>query len=268
MSTNSTLFQFQPELDIPVYIQVDLNGFHGEMEDFLEVRGFVKLGDDKKASIFKNMEKTLTGRILTIKKAVPSVIKQITGVVEADQFGEESVIPKAGYRVYRYKNHGLLIYSFAATEWELGCFEYFGAKNTQLESNAIINRYLSWALSSYGVIGFWGSTVEGQLNVQRKQESNSEVVYLDVRNRKLIDRNGVGPISPDFSFIRVNKNLKKNMQMSPETLIGFLSSRCTFLDHQGLSVPVRQMLQQVVKEYPGYEASMDIATQSSDLSPS
>lgn len=268
MSSNTTFFQFHPEMDLPIYIQVDLGTFHSELEDFLEVRGFVKLQDEDRASIYKEMEKTLSGRVLTLKKAVPTVARQITGVIEADQFGEESVIPKSGYRVYRYKNHGLLVYSFAATEWELGCLDTFGSKNAQFESNTVINRYLSWSLSSHGIIGFWGAVADGYMTVQNKNESNGEAVFIDVRNRKLIDKNGVQATPGEFAFIRLNKNLKKNMQMAPENLLGFLSSRCSFLDHQGLSVPVRQMLQQVVKEYSGYEAAYDLAAQSTDLSPS
>lgn len=268
MSTETTFFQYQPDLELPIYVQVDLDSFHSEMEDFLEVRGFVKLSAENKSKIAKNIEKTLTGRVLSIKKAVPTVAKQITGVIEADQFGEESIIPKSGYRVYRYKNHGLLVYSFAATEWELGCFDSFGSKNSQAQSTTVINRYLSWALSHYGVVGFWGCMSDGQFIVQKKNESNGDVVFLDVRNRTVIDRNGSAGVSPEFSFIRLNKNIKKNMQMSAETLLGFLSSRCSYLDHQGLSVPIRQLLQQVVKEYPGYEAAYDLASQSTDLSPS
>lgn len=268
MSTETTFFQFQPQLELPIFIQVNLDNFHSEMEDFLEVRGFVKLSSEEKAKTIKDMEKTLTGRVLTIKKAVPSVARQITGVIEADQFGEESIIPKSGYRVYRYKNHGLFVYSFAATEWELGCLDTFGAKHAQFESNTIINRYLSWSLSHHGIIGFWGRMSDGKLTVQKKNESNGEVVYLDVRNRKLMDRNGTHLVHASFAFIRLNKSIKKNIQMSPENLLGFLSSRCSYLDHQGLSVPVRQLLQQVVKDYSGYEAAFDLASQTTDLSPS
>jgi hypothetical protein len=268
MSSNTTFFQFQPDLELPIYIQVDLGSFHPELEDFLNVRGFIKMGEEDQGKVFKELEKTLSGRVLTLKKAVPSVAKQITGVIEADQFGEESIIPKSGYRVYRYKNHGLLVYSFAAIEWELGCFESFGAKNSQFESNTVINRFLSWSLSSHGIVGFWGSINDGYMTVQKKNESNGEVVFLDIRNRNVIDKNGVTTTPSEFAFVRLNKNLKKNMQMSPENLLGFLSSRCSYLDHQGLSVPIRQLLQQVVKEYSGYEAAFDLASQSSDLSPS
>lgn len=256
MTDKMTFFQFQPELDLPIYLRLDLDAFHSEMEDFLNVRGFIKISKDDAASVAKDMEKTLYGRVLTIKPAVPSVAKQITGIIESDQFGEESIVPKTGYRVYRFKNHGLLIYSFAASEWELGCFESFGSKNNQMESISIINRFLSWSLSSHGMIGFWGKFDQGQLTVQKKSDSNGETVYLDVRNRKVIDRNGVHKLDGTFSFIRLNNSIKRTTQMSPETLLGFLSSRCTYLDPQGLSVPVRQMLQRIAQEYLGFEATI------------
>lgn len=268
MSSSITFFQYQPEMDLPIYIQVDLGSFHSELENFLEVRGFVKLNDEDGVRVYKEMEKTLSGRVLTLKKAVPTVARQITGVIEADQFGEESVIAKSGYRVYRYKNQGLLVYSFAATEWELGCLDAFGSKTTQFESNTVINRFLSWSLSSHGVIGFWGHFKDDRMTVQNKMESRGETVFIDVRNRKVIDKNGVKTVPSEFAFLRLNKNLKKNVQMAPENLLGFLSSRCSFLDHQGFSVPIRQMLQQVAKEYIGYEAGVEFVDKSADLSPS
>ncbi|MGB0453695.1 MAG: hypothetical protein ACPGJV_08260 [Bacteriovoracaceae bacterium] len=257
MQDKMTYFQFNAVEELPVFVRVDLGQFHNELEDFLKVHNFVKLDKDQTKKIEKKLETRLTGRVLTLKPAAPSVTRQIEGVLEADQFGEESIIPKTGYRVYRYKNAGLLVYSFAATEWELGCFENFGSQEAKFESTVIINRYISWSLASHGIVGFWGDYEDNHMVVMRKDAAEGHAVYLDFNHSQIIMAGGAHKLGAKFRIVSFNSTAKRATKMNPESMLSFLSSRCSFLDVQGLSVPVRQLIQNIIKSYPAYECSAD-----------
>ena len=190
--------------------------------------------------------------MLHIGEASPIVAKQIQSTMESDRYGSESIIPKEGYRVYRYKDLALMVYSFTAKEWQLGCYRDFGAPTLIIPSRVILNRFLSWALVSQGIVGFWGVGIDDGIVAQRPADSKGEAVFVDVVGFRLLTIDGVKKLRSHFKILRLDPTLKgKNVRMSNEELLSFLSTHCAYLDSAGLSVPVRQLIQALSKMSDG-----------------
>ena len=240
---NWTYFQWNQEAGYPVYVRCDLTQFGAEMLTLLAQMRFTEIEPTKLQEVQQHLDSNPYGRVLSIKQAGQNVAKQIDQVAESDRYGAESIVPKEGYNVYRYRGVGLLVYAFSHMEWELGCFNSFGKAEDRIIYHSIMNRFLSWALAPLGVIGFWGVPVDEGMVVLRQKESRGETVYLDVKKRKLLSLDGVSEMKPRFKILRLDPNLNgRNIKMSSEELLCFLSVQSTYFDYRGLSVPVRQLI--------------------------
>lgn len=249
--SKKTYYQYQKELGLPIYVSIDLNSFEQGVQDFLMKMKFTKLSDSEEAEILKP-KNVKDMRILNITEATAIVSKQIHSTMESDRFGLESIIPKEGYRVYRYKDVGLMIYSFGAKEWQLGCYKDFGARANFVASSMVMNRYLSWALSPFGIMGLWGVGVDDGMVAQRPMEAKGECVFIDVINHKIISIDGVKKMSPRFKVLRLDPTIRgRNIKMTNEEYLSFITAHCSYFDFTGLSIPVRQMIQSFVKMTEG-----------------
>jgi hypothetical protein len=246
-------YQFQKDLNLPIYVCLDPQSFEAGIGEFLGVMKFTKLTEKEEPAVLEVLRKNNNARLLNISEASPVVARQIEATVESDRYGLESIIPKSGYRVYRYKGVGLMVYSFGAKLWELGCYSDFGAsKEKKLAFRMVINRYLSWALVNHGILGLWGVTVDEGMVLQRANESKGEVVFVDVVGNKIISLDGIKKLGPKFKVLRLDPMLKgRNIRMTNEELLSFLSAHCSYLDSSGLSIPVRQMIQTLSKMTEG-----------------
>ena len=244
-----TYYQFRSELGLPVFIKVDSGSFTESFPAFLKEMGFTPLEESKALSALKDESK---GRVLHITEASPIVASQISTPSESDRFGQERITPANGYRIYRYKGFALMIYSFAFSEWQLGVFPNFGAEGSELACRSVINRFLSWALSPLGIVGFWGVSFDDGIVIFRQGVSQGEAVYLDVIKKLLISVEGVRKMPTRLQILRLDPSLHgRNIKMSSEELLGFLSTSCTYFDYESFSVPVRQMIQAVSKQAEG-----------------
>lgn len=252
ITTKKTYYQFQKDLNLPLFIAVDQGAFDSTLGDFLVSMKFVKLVDKEESAAIETIKNNHKSRCLSITEASPVVARQIDSTMESDRYGLESITPKPGYQVYRYKNEGIMVYSFGAKVWELGAFNDFGSLKAspekKLASRIIINRFLSWSLASYGIVGFWGVTVDGGVVLQRAKDSKGEAVFIDVVGLRVLSLDGVKKMGPKFKVLRLDSTLKgRNIKMSSEELLSFLSAHCSYFDYKGLSVPVRQMIQTMAK---------------------
>ncbi|RPJ72538.1 MAG: hypothetical protein EHM20_13620, partial [Alphaproteobacteria bacterium] len=109
--SKKTYFQYQKDLNLPIYLSADLTSFEASFGEFLGKMKFHKLSDKEEASALEEIKKNNKARILHVSEASPLVAKQIQGMMESDRYGAESIIPKDGYKVYRYKEMGLMVYS-------------------------------------------------------------------------------------------------------------------------------------------------------------
>ncbi len=248
--SNKTYFQYQKELNLPVFIAVGLEQFEPGVTEFLVEMKFTKLTDKEVPQALEAMKKNNKTRCLNITEASPSVARQIHGVMESDQYGLESVIPKLGYQVYRYKDHGLMVYSFGAKVWEFGCYSNFVSQRTI--ARIIINRFLTWALIPQGILGLWGVAVDGGVVLQRPKDSKGEVIFIDVVGNKIFTMDGNKKLGPKFKVLRLDPTLRgRNIRMRHEELLSFMLAHTSYLDISGLSVPVRQMIQTLARMTEG-----------------
>lgn len=249
--SKKTIYQYQKDLGLPVYIAVDTQGFESGLNDFLLLMKFTKLQDKEEAAALEIMKKNNASRCLNITEATPAVARQIHSTMESDRYGLESVIPKPGYQVYRYKDEGLMVYSFGVKSWEFGAFHDFGSSKEpakRLAHKTIIHRFLSWALVHHGILGLWGVTVDDGMVLQRSVESKGEAVFVDVVGNRILSLDGIKKLGPKFKVLRLDPTLHgRNIRMTNEELLSFISAHCSYLDYTGLSVPVRQMIQTLAK---------------------
>ncbi len=251
-NTNWTYFQYQKSLQLPVFIRFDPEQFEEELGPFLTKMGFYEISEEEgeKASI--EINKYNGGKLLTISEASVPVCRQIESMAESDRYGKESVTPKPGYRVYRYKGTGLLIYSLAASEWQLGTYSSFGSAEKEIESRIVIGRFLGWALASHGILGLWGTPVDEGVVVMRPNKSEGEFVLFDVRKRQLVTIEGPKKMKPLFTIMRLDSSLRgRNVRMKTEEFLSFILHHSTFFDYSGPTVGVRQMAQLLVKTTEG-----------------
>lgn len=265
--TKKTYFQYQKELHLPIYVTADLTTFEPSLVDFLVRHKFTKLNEKEEAEAVSQIQKQNLARVLHISEASPIVAKQIHSSMESDRYGAESIIPKNGYRVYRYKDLGLMVYSFAAREWQLGCYKDFGASSSMFGSRIMINRFLTWALVPHGILGLWGVTVDDGMVAQRPVDSKGEAVFVDVVGLRMISVDGIKKMRSHFKILRLDPTLKgRNIKMTNEELLTFLSAHCSYLDPVGLSVPVRQMVQALSKITDGLYHPQESFRPRTDLS--
>lgn len=254
MSKN-VYYQYQKELNLPIYISFDPQAFDAGIADFLNALNFTKLSDKEESKATESIRKDRGARCLNIKEATPMVARQIRMTMESDRYGQESIVPKAGYSVYRYRDVGLLVYSFNARDWDLGCHSDFGSSKESGKKQAarvVIHRYLSWALVAHGILGLWGVSVDDGIVLQRYPESKGEAIFVDVVNAKVFSLDGVKKLGAKFKVLRLDPTLKgKNIRMTNEELLSFISAHCSYFDYSGLSIPVRQMIQTFAKMTDG-----------------
>ncbi len=253
--SKKTIYQYQKELGLPVYIVLDTQSFESGLGEFMAAMKFSKLSEAEEKSATEIMKKNNASRCLNMSEASPSVSRQIQSTMESDRYGLESVIPKPGYQVYRYKDVGLMVYSFGVKAWEFGCYSDFGSSKEPakiLAARIVIHRFLSWALVHHGILGLWGVTVDDGMVLQKNRESKGEAVFVDVVGNRILSLDGIKKLGPKFKVLRLDPTLRgRNIRMTNEELLSFMSAHCSYLDYTGLSVPVRQMIQTLAKMTEG-----------------
>ncbi|MDC1175478.1 hypothetical protein OAT67_08770, partial [Bacteriovoracaceae bacterium] len=252
----------------PIFLRFQASEFNHEVNDLLTKMKFSQMGEKEASDVTNVIKKEEFGRLLTLKPANFTVLQQIKSVSESDRYGKESIVPKDGYKVYRYKEMGLMVYSMGVSEWEMGVSPFFGKTEFSAEFFTVINRYLSWCLAPFGVIGFWGVPVEDGVVVLKQKEAKGEVIYLDIRERKILSFDGVESMNFRFKILRLDKSLKnRNIRMGSEELLSFLSVHTSFFDCYGHSNIIRQVLQTISRITEGSIYPYDSYKPRTDMSP-
>lgn len=245
-------FQYQESLQLPVFIRFNPEQFEDELEPFLINMGFFKISEEAGKKAQAELNFISGGKMLTITEASMAVARQIESTVESDRYGGESVTPKPGYRVYRYKGAALLIYSLAASEWSLGVYSDFGSAERELDSRIVIGRFLGWALAPLGILGIWGTPVDEGIVAMRANKAGGEFIHIDIKSRQMITLEGIKKMKPLFTIMRLDSSLRgRNVRMKSEEYLSFILHHSTFFDYSGPTVAVRQMAQMLVKTTEG-----------------
>lgn len=268
MDENFTYFQYHRDLKYPVYIKVQLNQFDPSLPNLLSKMNFISLNDEEVKSIDQQLDDEPKARVLTLKVASNRVARHVDFAIESDRYGQESIIPKEGYRLYRYKNMGLMVYSFVTQNWELGAHVKFGAEDQSHISRIMLNRFLAWSLYQFSIIGVWGVPVDEGVVILGQKESLGEAVYIDLKNFKVISEDGVSSFPSRFKILRLDSTLKdRYIIMNQGQLSSFLATQSTFLDYSGLHVPVRQLIKTLSTMSEGVVHPRDLFRPRTDLNP-
>lgn len=264
MEENKKVFQFAKKMDYPIYVELNPNVIG--VESFLLENNFsLLLGDELKK--YENSSKSdIKSRILQIEKATPTVTRQIAISTESDRFGAESISPRSDYKVYRYKNLALMVYSLPVCRWQLGVTDHFASTTTDPDSRVVINRFVSWALSRVGVVGFWGVPVDEGFVVMPYRESLGEAVFVDWNRQKLLTIEGEKELSSSMIMRLDHSLVGRSIGMKCEELFSFLSMHCTYFDYSGHTPQVRQVLQTMSKTMVGVIHPKDNYKPRTDLS--
>ncbi len=103
-------FQFGKELEIPIYVKFAKNGFSPSISTFLTKNRFSELTATEVVALIKSVGKIRNMRLLTITLVTPSLGREIDRKGENDFFGPESIVLRAGHKVYKYKKFAMMIY--------------------------------------------------------------------------------------------------------------------------------------------------------------
>ncbi len=260
-------FQYCRELGHSVYLRYSEQIFSPKLANFLEDMGFDPLEEREVIELMaKKPRENNKFRILTLVEASLRVSAQIQRTLESDRFGQESVVPREGYKVYRFKNTALMVYSERTNFWEMGCFSDFGSGKDLFAYRSVINRYLTWALVPHGVLGFWGVPIEEGVALLRPGEGEANAVFFDIFNRKMIFGREVRSFPQPLKILELDKNLEQqNRSMRQEELLGLLSRRNTYLSISRHPVPVRQILQKLSSLGQGYVHGREFFRTKTDL---
>ena len=265
--SNYKYFQFAKEYDYPIYIKYCLSEFSPELSSFLIRNRFTELSDADSVEIQNNIGSVKYMRILELSEATNQIMREIERFGENDKFGDESIWPKEGHKMYKFRDTALMIYSFMAPEWQLAVSCDFGSEKENHKDKVVINRFLSWALAPFGIVGFWGVPVDEGVVVMRQNKSIGEAFFIDIQNRNVITLDGIRKLSSKFKILRLKSLLRgKNVRMSKEEYLSFLTIHCTYFDFEGLSIPVRQVIQRIVKITDGLLHPEDSFRPRTDLS--
>ncbi len=247
-------FQYCRGLGYFVYLRYSSQIFSPKLASFLESMGFVQLEEREIIELMAQKPRENSKfRILSLIEASARVSDQIGRTLESDRFGLESVIPREGYKVYRFKDTALMVYSERTNFWEMGCFSDFGSGSDLFAYRSVINRYLSWALVPHGVLGFWGTSIDEGAALLRPGEAQANAVFFDVFKRKMISGKDVRPFPCPLKILELDQHLEQqNLSIHREELYSLLSRRNTYLSMGQLPVPVRQMLQKLSVMGQGY----------------
>jgi hypothetical protein len=257
-------YRFGGELTLPIFLRFNLENYSSQTHDFLTSLNFRPSTHEDFTESQESDPKT---HILTINLATHIVAREIRNIVESTKHGAESIILRDGYRLYRYKNTGILIYSHGTSEWQLGTLENFATTETEYESQIVISRYLAWALAPVGIVGFWGVAVDDGAVVMNSHASRAEAVYFDIFNGQMITRSENLKMTASMNLHRLDPCLKgRNKSMSKEELYSFLINKTTYFDYVGPSIQVRQLVQQISKSVSGIVLPFEDFRPKTDLS--
>lgn len=265
-TTKYMYFQYLKGTELPVYLKIELGEGLGELVDFVASFGFYSLSDAEAEVAQTQLRSHFEARVLTISQASNGLERQIQQGVESDRFGAESLTPRKGYKVYRYKGVALMVYSIAAKEWTMGAVSSACTEEFKNAWRMIFNRYLGWALAPLGYVGFFGVPVEEGCLILKARESLGECVFIDVMRARVLSLDGEQMLGPKFNFIRLGATLKgRAVKMTKEDLFSFLCLSTSYFDYDGLPVPVRQMIQVLARTVGGVVESRETFNPRTDL---
>lgn len=241
-------YQYRPELKYQVFLRLEDHDLDNTLSLSFENLGFKKLEEDELKGMAFDKSQT---RVLKISEASPRVASQIRGFGSGlESYGPESLSSHGNYQIYRYNGFGMMVFSENTPSWELGLVNP-GQNREKFEMMLV--RFLSWALASRGVVGFWAVPVEEGFVVMKPVESKGEAVFIDMGQMKIITRDGFRPLNSELQVLRLDETLtNESKKMAKEALLSFLTTNSTHFSYHGLNPAMRTSLYEFTSIATGF----------------
>ncbi|MBI2521896.1 MAG: hypothetical protein HYV97_15880 [Bdellovibrio sp.] len=252
-ATNGTMiFQFFKEINLPIYLKMESEGFGPDFFNFLRSMHFERLSTEDEKKFEKDTHAAEpNGRILELKTCTPLMTRQMNSAIESDKYGPESITNNGVCKVYRFKGMALMIWAFQNSTWEMAFTPTASLNDNLMMYRAVFNRFLSWALAPLGICGFWGHFTNGGVIVKKMREAHGEAIFFDVLQKRILGPGGIQKISSGLTVYRLDARAKLTTQMTKEEFAAFLFHSTSYFDLQGLSMPIRQAILWLTKTAVG-----------------
>jgi hypothetical protein len=240
-------YQFNEKLDYQVFLRFEDFDFESQFTGVLEMMGFNKIERSKVKEIAFDRRQT---KVLKIVKASPKLSKQIDkSDFSFDKYGEESVSPMGSYSVYKYKSTAMMIFGEGNLLWELGVKASFSEDSLRV----VLTRFLSFALASSGVVGFWGVPVDEGFVVMTPKKAMFESIFVDLKKNVVITYDGVKAINSELQILRLDESLKdKIIGMKREALLSYLSTNTCYFSYSGFEIGIKDTIFELSQVASGY----------------
>ena len=226
----TTYYQYQQALGYPVFVKLAPELKEGRVEKLLLDLGLHELSEKDQKKIPINR---LSSKVLSLTKAGPRVAQQVNTSDQLDRFGFEVLSQRENYQIYTYRRLGMMVFSHAHIVWEMGLVTNLETTEELMGLRVMLNRFLSWSLAPFGVVGFWGVLTDDGFAVMKQAQSFGEVVFVDLDKKTLLSSSGVRTLSGALTITRADRQNAKG-SISREEMVSFLSTATTYLSHTGL----------------------------------
>lgn len=251
-------FQFLEKLNYPILVKLprhmEANVATGVSADspfvqLLKSTGFSKI-EDKQA---KGLLDEANCRVLDIYEATPKLTAQIGQTSINDKYGNESSVAQTGFSVYRHRGACILVYSHQSENWEMAISHSLKKVQDLRVAEIVMNRFLALALAPLGVISFWGTLMDDKAIVMNQEDSRAKTFFIDIVKAQVFNFEEIRPLDPSMKIGRFNNALSQDqLAMKEEELYSFLSVHCTYFGSSGHTVPVRQVIREIIRLYEGF----------------
>lgn len=250
MEQSVKYFQFGREYKYPYFIKLKGEKLCDSAQSYLTEFGFKELSEQEyKSTLIKNSN----FKTITMMEASSRLRAQIgMGQRELSIFGAESVTPANGYEVYRFKGHGLLVFSQNHKVWEMGLSLNFSQENHVLAFKQILARVSGLAMGQLGVPSFWAVPVDEGVVVMKSHQSEAEVVFFDFDRNKVITLEGEKEVDSQFQVIRLDETLRgMSKDLNSEQLFAYLSTNLNYFSYKGATTELKNKVVAICRHVKG-----------------
>ncbi len=225
MEKQFSYYQFQKDLNYPIYLRFENFEFENLFVEVIEILGFQKIERDEVKN--HNLSSSET-RVLKIVSASSAVKQKMELAQGGFSLSHDEVFHSLGlYDVYIFKKVAMMVLGERNPLWELGVTD----TSDQVALKIVLNRFLSQSMAMLNVAAFWGCAIEKGFISQSLKECQGNALFIDPKNKKMISSGKVIDIDNDFSILRlIPTRAEQGTTMTKENFYSFLSVKTIYPD--------------------------------------
>jgi len=234
-----TYYQFRKKHQYPVYLRLHPEIEVSQLTSVFSEMGFDLLSDNEVRTI--SLQKAGM-KLLTIQEAAGKVLQQIQTTDSMDQFGAESLSLHGGIPVYSYRKIALMMMPNGKALWDIALAPHLRSPDQLRGLKVVMARFLTHALSPFGVVSYWGTSKEDGVIIMKQNQSNGESVFIDHKKKLIFGSNGENNIQHGLHIHRLDETKRSGTIINREELMSFLSVSTCLLSFTGLSQEMKKSI--------------------------